>query len=223
MSASRSLLVESAKTFVAAWGVVALEPWLQTWLVGWPDLIRFALSAVFCAIALELALLVGIGRPLLRAEWSEVGDPVPLSQIVARVSIGSPETKLFHLKLRLERQTWLGRGILALTLRSEPEFRVTIRNTELVPTVELSSFRDDAPAVVVDQASRSLSIRLSHPPIRAGEWHWANVRWEARVFPELRDSNIDYSLHHRHPLRRLWLWLAIGISTNAKTIRVVRS
>jgi hypothetical protein len=215
-------LAEAGKAFVTAWAVVALDPWLGEQLPRVPELLRWGLSALVCAVLLEIVLVVAVGRPRLFIHWSVYGDPADIHQIVAKVSANHPESELFNFKLALSRRTWLGGWVLRGLLKGRTQLRVLLTQAELIPTVEGSSYEGEVPAVIADRRTKGVSTRLINPPKRPGEWRWAEVRWEATSFPESSTTNIDYELFHPSRRMRLLLKLCIGVSSNVDTVRVIR-
>lgn len=213
---------EAAKVAVIAWGVLFFDPLVESLLPGWNEGLRYLLSALVGGVVLEAILQFAFGWPTLSATWSIKDDAVlPEREFVARMDLRSKVTQVMNLSVSASSGGWLAHILLRLIVGSDSTLHIRIDESPLEPFVDYSSERNGQDAVVPVDSTHGFDINLGEVPERAGQWHWAVVRWQAKVFPDGLPFNVYYNLGHQNRHRRFWMKL-LRISSNVRTLRIVR-
>lgn len=221
MTRLRGLLIEAGKVAVVAWAVLSLDDWLEAALPTVPDVVRYLLSALLCAVVLEFIIMIAVGPARLKIEWTEKGDPKPQGDLLVRVSSRNPNSSVFTVKVHVMPTSLVARLQLAV-MRLEPTLRIMLADAPLRPTVESSSTDSSIPAFSANDATCGFDVRLRRPPVRGGEWRWAQIRWEATHIPEDGTFNVDYRFAHRHWYSRFAIWLLVRKASETKHVRMLR-
>lgn len=220
----KSLAAEAAKVAVVAWAVVALDPWLSRFLSVIGDIPRYLISAVVVALILEALLFFVIGRPLIEIWWATAKDRVEVEgRILAKVAARSPVTEQYLVRFSLTTASMAGRAVLNWIFKQSPILVVQLARTNLVPFVENSSQNEGGfPAVRANDRVHGFHVELGRPPLRAGEWHSARVRWE--VEGDIVDLDRRFDLVWDAPTRlgRLALRCLVRVNTNVDNLKLIR-
>ncbi|MEG8035387.1 hypothetical protein QP157_08660 [Sphingomonas sp. LR61] len=213
---------EAAKVAVVAWGVLFFDPFIQSILPGWPEGLRYLLSALVGALMLEGILQFLFGWPRLSATWSIKDDAVlPDRELVARMSLRAKATQVMNLSISASSGGWVAHLLLRAIVGNDTTLHIRINESPLQPFVDYCSDRDGADTVQPNDSTHGFDVDLGNVPARAGQWHWAVVRWQAKVFPDDLPFNVYYVLDHENKVRR-FLMRFLWMSTNVRTLRIVR-
>lgn len=213
---------ESAKVAVLVWVVSFLDPFVEQVLPKLGLGFRYLLSALVSAFVLEVVLQLVFGWPKLTIRWVEQGEPVaPRRELIARMTLRKKVTGVVRLNVTASSDGWLGHFLLRVIVGGGSVLRVELNESSLRPFVDGSSERNDADTVVPNDGTHGFDVDLGPVPRRAGEWHWARVRWEADAIPDDVPFNIYLSLHHESRVRRLLMMFVIK-SSNVRLLRVIR-
>ncbi len=222
MNGAGRFLLSTAQIAVAAVGIVAVDPFLETQLPEAPDGVRYALSAFAAAVLLELIRTFIAGRPALRFEWRVAGSPDVVDRLDLKASVLQPDSEQYELKLHCDARSLVASWILKAAARHGIRVLVTTRQAPIIPTIERSSFEGPDEACSFDAASSGVSISMLTPPRRSGEWHTATLSWEVRDVSMKSETNIEYEIQHAKPRTRLLFHVLIRRLSQVQSVCVVR-
>lgn len=222
MSRFLSTLVEAAKVGLVAWGVLAVDPLLETLLPTWPLLVRYLLGVLVGALVLEFVIAVFLGVPRVHVRWFVPGDPKPLSSIDITTTRRAKASGPFTVKVLIPPTGWLGRWSLRKLLVPELVLRIKVQTAPLRPFVDDSDEYNEFPTVLPNDETRGFDIDLGSALPRVGEWRWAEVRWDLTHVPENSEFTVEYEWHHPRTLIRGLIAALVRKPDMVETLRVIR-
>lgn len=224
------------KLAVAAWATVSLEPLLAVLFPDWWELARYLVSALVCALVIELVLVTLVGRPRIELLWNESGSTEPIDRISAVVSQRRPNVHMHTVKLNVSPSSLLGLAALRRWSRWGVGIDIVIERAPLRPFVDDSSLvdhytrgdsskaREDAVRAVVEiDEHHGFRITPGLAPKEAGSWRWADVTWELDG-PLTEDDyfSVDYRWHHEKRVLRALSWVLVKRTSNVHSLRLQR-
>lgn len=216
-----SIAREALKVAVTAWAVLSLDPWVAATFPNIGPGVRYFVSALVAATVLEALLQLVFGWPRIEVRWYDKRDEVAVDSIVARVTKRNPSTQVFAMRVSAPPSGWLGYQVMRALMRTRPTLQVRIERAGVKPTVESASLMNGKPTVVADDESGGFRVDLGSAPRRAGEWHWADVRWRNVSMPPGMEVNVDVLLYHPNPVMRVVLAVAVWRSIRVRRFQVV--
>ncbi|WP_417555513.1 hypothetical protein [Microbacterium sp.] len=212
-----SILRETAKVAVVAWGVVVFAPLLT----AFDPIGQYVVATIVGALLLELILAFLLGPPRAKTIWSIPGDPVAIEEIVVRTTARKPTTGLYSLKIVIPPVSLIGMINLRLLMLFRPTLAIVLPEARMRPEVRTSRVRD-YPTVIANSSTHGFDIDLGPALTRAGDWHWATVLWTCDEEHEDVNLHMDYRWKHRHWWVRVLLWVFIRRPRNVNNVRLVR-
>lgn len=199
------VLRSTIKTAAAAWGVVALEPWLDKTFPQLPVVLSFLIASIVSALLIEILYLFILGRPTVKIEWKNINNDSIGGTVVAKMrddvqDYGDQVTAIsqpLRIVITTLHGSFVGNWLFRKVCSSESVLVVNIDNAPVEVTCESSTRTKQGNCALVSSGSAGVSVTLGDVPFKPTTWRVVELRWNATKREKTNDELYSVSYEFR--------------------------